>query len=86
MRYFLTLPLILGVLGTLGGRVGKSPVPLEDLSADYSLEQTKNSVAVHRKRRYFQRSGGPGSLCPSRARLEGHIDFHLVYKDLIYDD
>ena len=35
MRYFLTLPLI------LGGRVGKSPVPLEDLSADYSLEQTK---------------------------------------------
>lgn len=41
MRYFLTLPLILGVLGTLGGRGGKSPVPLEDLSADYSLEQTK---------------------------------------------
>lgn len=35
MRYFLTLPLI------LGGRGGKSPVPPEDLSADYSLEQTK---------------------------------------------
>lgn len=35
MPYFLTLPLI------LGGRVGKSPVLLEDLPADYSLEQTK---------------------------------------------
>ena len=84
MKYLMTgLFCVLLLAGCAGA---PALIPLDKLPADYSLEQTKNSVAVHRKQRYFQRSGGLGSLCPSRARLEGHIDFHLVYKDLIYDD